>query len=216
MIEAKNRTPMRAPKKSAMPDLSGLFRKNILTLILSQVFTGSGPKELHPSIFLNVFVRVADKALEDYELARLAFLEFVNRSDNNVMSPLFRAIGHMENTLGSLERASKFVNRLLEDEKVSKEILEMDFMRRDSQKRLSKIRNATEHMDDRVIKGAVGEGDLNTLWLDEQHMELQDTKVEYSELAKWLSEIHLLASNLATYRPPSEKENAQQGTQVDA
>jgi hypothetical protein len=69
----RKRTPLVAPRRSTMPDLSSLFRKNILTVVLAHVFTGAGPSTTRAAILLRSYVRVVDKALEDYELSRAAF-----------------------------------------------------------------------------------------------------------------------------------------------
>jgi len=184
-----------------MPDLSTLFRKNTLTVILTHVFTGGGPSTVRSAILLRAYVRVVDKSLEDYELCRSAFEEYVSRASNTTFSPLFRAIGHMENCLGSVERGLRFARRLREESELAAAIPSLGALRKDSMRRVGILRNGTEHLDHRVIKGKIAEGDLSAIWLDEEYMEFEGTRIQYSEFGNWLTELHGLAVDLARYRP---------------
>ena len=132
--------------------------------------------------------RLVDKALEDYELVRAAFGEFANRKSNNVMSPLFRALGHMENCVGTVDRALRFVRRLREDDEFKEVAFPSSLTSKDTARRIGLLRNGTEHMDSRVIAGTVAEGDLSALWLNETYMELEGVRVQYSELGEWLTQ----------------------------
>jgi len=184
-----------------MPDLSALFRQNTLTEILAHYFNDAGPRGFHPAIFLRSYVRIVDKALEDYELCRSAFDEYVHRVSNNTLSPLFRAIGHMENCLNSIERALRFVARMGEDTELAGIVPALSVMRTSNRRRLSTLRNAVEHLDERVINNKICEGDFTTLWMDEDHMKLQEVRVGYQEFGGWLTELHTLAITLAKFRP---------------
>lgn len=199
--EAPKRLPLVPPVRSAMPDLSSLFRKNTLSVMLAHVFTGAGPTTVRAAILLRAYVRLVDKALEDYELCRMAFAEYVNRASSSTFSPLFRAIGHMENCLYSVERALRFARRLGEESELGATIPPLGVLRKDSLKRVGILRNGTEHLDDRVIRGAVSEGDLSAIWMDEEYMELENTRIHYSEFGTWLTELHGLAVALAKFRP---------------
>lgn len=190
---------MVAPKRSSMPDLSALFRKKMLTLLLTQVFQCAGANDYAARAFQTTFVRVTDKALEDYELARSAFQEFVTRSSNSVWSPLFRATGHMENCLSSLERIFRLARRLLEHPETSDLVSGVSALAPDVRKRISTIRNAMEHIDERLVNKKIKEGDLTMLFMGEDSIELQEISVQYADLARWLTELHDLADKVARF-----------------
>jgi hypothetical protein len=190
---------MAAPRRSAMPDLSELFRKTILTFLLSHIYQGAGAKDYCARAFQINLVRLVDKALEDYELSRVAFSEYVSRPSNNVWSPLFRAVGHMENCFGSLERALRLARRLAEHEETATAVSGFSILEPAVRKRISKIRNTMEHIDERVIQQQIKEGDLTMLFLSEDAVELQHERIEYSELVAWLRELHDLSTNMATF-----------------
>lgn len=182
-----------------MPDLSGLFRKMLLNHVLNIIFGGAGTKDPKAGIFLRSYVRLVDKSLEDYELSRACFTEFVNRNDNNLLSPLFRAIGHMENCLNSLVRVSRYVEKMAAHPEMSKELTELRVLGDGNFDRIRKVRNSVEHMDERVRDGKVEPGELSTLWMDEEYITLEGRKITYQELGEWLSELHELATRLAKY-----------------
>jgi hypothetical protein len=200
------------PRRSSMPDLSVLFRKNILTLLLAQVFQRAGAKDYAARAFQTTLVRVTDKALEDYELARLAFHEFVTRPNNSVWSPLFRATGHMENCLSSLERLFRLTRRLLEHSETSDLVRSVAALAPSARKRISTLRNAMEHIDERLVNEKIKEGDLTMLFLGEDAIELQGVSVSYAELAQWLTELHGLAGKAALF---GTKQDAEQSVQPD-
>ena len=187
-----------------MPDLSALFRQNTLTAMLAHVFNAAGPRTIRTGILLRTYVRVVDKALEDYELSRVTFAEFVSRTSNDSLSRLFRATGHMENCLGSIDRAVRFAKRLSEEAELSGVIPPLSVTKRATVRRIAILRNGTEHLDARVIAGTISEGDLSAVWMDEEYLELEGVRVEYIELGSWLSELHALAVSLAHFKPPTD------------
>jgi hypothetical protein len=167
--------------------------------LLSHIYQGAGAKDYCARAFQINLVRLVDKTLEDYELSRVAFSESVSRPSNNVWSPLFRAVGHMENCFGSLERALRLARRLAEHEETATAVSGFGILEPAVRKRNSKIRNTMEHIDERVIQQQIKEGDLTMLFLSEDAVELQHERIEYSELVAWLRELHDLSTNMATF-----------------
>lgn len=188
-----------AYRQHTMPDLDGVFRKSVLTLVLSHAFTAGGPgtrtfRALHLG-----FVRCVDKALEDYQLARTALTTWTERPENSVLSPLMRAIGHMENCLTATQRALRFARPLLE-QGVLQAAAAPAALSDDARKRIKAVRDASEHMDERILDGRVPDGGLNTLWMAESYLELDSVRIGYDELATWLQELQRLAQIVAAYR----------------
>ena len=62
----------------------------------------------------------------------------------------------------------------------------------------NEIRNAVEHMDERIRKGLVVD-ELIGLWIDDDGIELSGQKISFDELAEWMRELHGLSELLAAY-----------------
>jgi hypothetical protein len=193
------RVPLEAPKRSSLPDLSAVFRRVTLNYILNAVFSGVGAKDDKARIFVQSYLRLIDKALEEYELSRTSFAIFVSDKTNTSFGSLFRAIGHMENCLYSLARAIRFAGAMADHPEMATHVSSLSVLQKGVRTRIEKIRNSIEHMDERVRNMKIKVGDLSALWLGEDHLELESTRINYSELAGWLTELHALAEELAKY-----------------
>jgi hypothetical protein len=182
-----------------MPDLSALFRKLVLNHLLNAVFRRAGAQDPKVQIFLLSYIRLVDKSLEDYELSRACFTEYVNRESASVLSPLLRAIGHMENCLATLVRTIGYVKAMANHPEMSEKIGALSILASGNADRIRKVRNSIVHMDERILHGKVEPGDLSALWMDEEHMTLEGRSITYQELGEWLSELHALAGRLAEH-----------------
>ena len=59
-----------------------------------------------------------------------------------------------------------------------------------NRQRVAILRNATEHLETRLLKGTISEGDYVMLSLSNDACELERCSIAYAELAGWLTEIH--------------------------
>lgn len=193
------RAPLEAPKRSSLPDLSAVFRLVSLNYMLNAIFSGAGAKDDKARIFVQNYIRLIDKALEEYELSRTNFEVFVSDKTNTNYSSLFRAIGHMENCLYSLARAIRFASAMAGHSEMDKYISSLSVLQKDVRTRIEKVRNSIEHMDERVRNMKIKVGDLSALWMGEDHLELESTQINYSDLARWLTELHALSEELAKH-----------------
>ncbi|MEO8343980.1 MAG: hypothetical protein ABI536_09160 [Gallionella sp.] len=193
------RVPLEAPKRSSLPDLSGIFRRVTLNYMLNAVFSGAGAKDDKARMFVQSYIRLIDKTLEEYELSRTNFEVFVTDKTNRSFGSLFRAIGHMENCLYSLARAIRFAGAMADHPEMAKHVSSLSVLQKRVRTRFEKIRNSIEHMDERVRNMKVKVGDLSVLWLGEEHLELESRRINYSELATWLTELHALSEELAMH-----------------
>src|SRR5256885_15649898 len=95
------------PESCQMPDLSGLDSR-LSRLLITAVLVGDPgitPKE---ALYRRNFVRLADKALDEYEAARLAQIKLIKCSGNEFLIGgwewFFRFIGHFENCINATNR----------------------------------------------------------------------------------------------------------------
>lgn len=211
LIEAHRRPPESAaaavvqpvaPRRSTMPDLSGLHRQNLLTALLAHVFNSAGPKEFKSRALYLGFVRLVDKSLEDYELSRQSFNGYVAETDRRNLSLLVRGCGHMENCVVSVQRTYRFADAMAKIAEFRSYFQSASALHPTARERVRRIRNASEHMDERVVNGNVKEGDFVNLWMGEDAIELDGQRVTYAELGDWLTELQGLAQRVARHDVP--------------
>lgn len=190
---------LEAPKRCSLPDLSAVFRRVTLNYTLNAVFSGAGAKDDKARIFVQSYIRLIDKALEEYELSRTNFDVFLSDETNTSFGPLFRAIGHMENCLYSLARAIRFARAMADHPEMAKHVPSLSVLQKPVRTRIEKIRNSIEHMDERVRNMKIKVGDLSALWLGEDYLELESRRIHYRELANWLTDLQTLSEELAKH-----------------
>jgi hypothetical protein len=181
--------------ENRMPDLSHLDSKNTQNELLNSLF-GGAPRH-HPTRGLTTsLVRVMDKTIIEYEAARAALTEWIE-TPNHVMSPLLRAIDHLETCIDSLDRVAQFVEELraavngpaIDGNKVPS---------RNQQKRIHALRGAIAHADRDLAKNRTGEptGLPMTLMPTNDGVEVASSQVSWDDLAGWIEKYHDLAGEL--------------------
>jgi hypothetical protein len=191
-----------SPTRCDMPDLSSLNGKKILGLILNLLFRGGGPKNNLAKALVNNYIRLVDQILWEYNAARDS-LELYVSTPNEVISPLFKCIGHMESCIRTINRAINFARKIRHHQE-SPDVEKLNVLSGRVGNRIEDMRNAIEHLECDILAGKMEEGGANTLIVRNDRIELFDKCISYSELAKWIEELHDLASKLKDYR---EKEN---------
>lgn len=189
------------PKTNEMPDLSRLDTKLSLNVALNATLRAAGPLDRNArALWLN-YVRLVDQLIWEYEAARHALQNFVD-TPNNTLSPLFRAIAHMETLVNTMRRAIFFARRMRRH-KDSPKIEKLNVLSGSAGDRLVEIRNAIEHLENKILKGKIAQGEPTTLLVQSDRLELLGHEILYRELADWAVELHDLAIELADYRDPA-------------
>jgi hypothetical protein len=68
--------------------------------------------------------------------------------------------------------------------------------------RVRRLRNAMQHMDERISKGRAGENIAPIgLNVKSESIELDHIEIYHSELAAWIQQIHKIAERLISYTP---------------
>jgi len=192
------------PQVSDMPDLSGLYSKNILPWILNITIRAQG-STTHPLVAYTAgYVRLVDKAVREYELSRHALEEFVDGGAES-LSPYFRAADHLENCLNATRRAIRYARRIRRDPdglRVEKHEVPM----KGEEGRVAAFRNATEHAEQQLGDGTLQEGEATILMLHQGSFSLGNYEESFGWLADLLRDLHALASKVAgvTKRPHAE------------
>jgi len=61
------------------------------------------------------------------------------------------------------------------------------------------FRNAIEHLDDGILKGNIPNGSPIALLVKSDSIELTGNEIYFADLAKWIQELHKLATDLVNY-----------------
>ncbi len=193
---------MTKPRAVQMPDLSALTTPVALAHILNVTLRGAGVRDYAGRVYLIGFIRMVDKAVFEYEAARLALEQYI--ASENKTSLMFRAVAHLETCVNSTRRALRFHDHM----KNYQPAPNIDGI---TQRALAsygasipKIRNAIEHMDDWVACGQVREGDPVALMVSEQGdaISISTERLSFQTLATLFQRLHALTMELADYHEP--------------
>lgn len=190
------------PKTNGMPDLSALDGKLVLNLTLNAMFRGAGPVNRHARSLWTNYVRLVDQLVWEYNAARVALQEYID-TPNTTLSPLFRAIAHMETHINTMRRAILFARRM-RGHKESPQIDKLAVLSGDAGDKLVKLRNAVEHLENSILNGELAEGDPTTLLVQSDRVELRGIEISYVDLADWTRQLHSLSDQLVDYQDPAK------------
>ena len=167
-----------------------------------------------PEMYRAVFVRLTDKALYEYNMARNAVLAQIERKD--ISHPLVTNIGgtpfypvvianHLETCINATKRALDILKRVIRCPESP------FFINRAHQKNINQyfesiknMRNKLEHIDNEILKDEIKKGQPIFLMINEDASEVKigDKKLNLISLAEVVSKLHKLALELALYNSP--------------
>lgn len=174
-----------------MPDLSGLFAKQVLNTMLNLALGGhSAAARVAHAEFVNL-VRLTDKAINEYEAARAALADFVKHRGTGRFSPLFRAADHLENCINATRRAFEFADALRRNRRVAP-IPRHPLPRPPEVRLIRTLRDTVEHLYDNLKQGKVVPGQAQFLKPAEKGLEIGSVSVSWLELAALLRRLHAL------------------------
>ncbi len=181
-----------------MPDLSQLDAQNLANMQLNMVL---GRRRLHTqpavSLLFNL-ARLIDHALREYESARAACDEYAARQK----SAYFRAQSHLEAFVISLWRSLQYARTLQTlhrpESRDIPPIPNSDLPRRPDEERITRVRGAILHTEERVRGGEVP----TALIVMEDGVTLAGERLTYRELAGWTEQVHAVTQRLVAYEGP--------------
>ena len=191
--------------KYNIPDLSGLKPFSV-TFMMYHVFAGGGPKGHEAYGLLMNFVRLVDLTIREYENGRMALNQFVATDDFSSLGFFFRASAHFEVCISTLKRSMNHLIRMRRERKISqplKDLLPKTLRGRKVERvrdDVRVLRDAIQHLEERILKGETPTGKPIALMPCEDCVELGGYRILYSDLAKWLRELHGCARKLSRYR----------------
>ncbi len=164
-----------------------------------------GEKELSRNVRLyrRNFIRLLDKALEEYYEARkvnLAQIEEFKRpsGEHGTIIYIFNFTNHIETCINSVARLYKLLDRIKSEP--SSPILPREIRRlvETQSASIANIRNAIEHMDKLIFKGEIDRKQPIMLVRNENNdgVVIADYEIKFEELAMVLRTMHKIAQHI--------------------
>jgi len=193
-----------------MPDLSGLD-SSLKARLLVQVIVGDPGVSQEVGLYRRNFIRLVDKALNEYHEARKAKLNVVaekNRRDVKHLYIMFDFTDHIETCINAVRRLYKLLDRIKSEKQspeIPRELRKLVERKYDS---IKNIRDGVEHMDDRIRSGerAVGEPIMLTVSENNEALVVLDYELKFEELAMVLKKMHEIAVHILTVKKMEAEE----------
>lgn len=208
------------PNEVKMEDLSGL-EKLLPTLTLNLVFS-QGDKSLSRKLALyrRVYVRLVDKAVDEYEEARklvIAQVEEGRRSAEEMTRDgryiyMFKFVDHMENCICTVRRILRFFDWL----KGNQEGLQLERLARRQVEKLDSslvaVRNTVEHMDERIRCGFIQRNEPVMLAITntQDGVAIGGQSLRFCDLSTLTKRLHELGQHMAAWRAADSHPHHQQ------
>ena len=197
------------PQNNKMKNLLHL-EKQFPTMLLNVVFL-QGNKGLadKTASMRKVFVRLVDKALDEYNASFQCIEEQIAHIESRANNPeagaeiyMFKFIDHMENCISSIRRSLRYLDFLIGNQDG---LLVDRTIRRliDSHKTdLIDIRNSIEHLDSDIHAGEITNDKpvLIKVSADENSVGLGNVSLSFSSLSSILKNLNELSMAFAKYR----------------
>lgn len=146
------------------------------------------------------FVRIVDKLVIDYNLARDAMVMWAT-TPNEVMGPILPAIGHFESCVNGLGRALRFSAAIHRDQVGPKIAADgLTDLNSNVGKRIAGMRNSIEHLDERLTEGQLTGNMPRCLVPEQGGIRLYREFIRYPELAEWIGQLHAIAEKVAYFK----------------
>ena len=142
----------------AVPKLEGLDPYVLANSTLNAAI-GRGSRDTAANALAKTYVRIAVQAVDEYEAARLALVDYCSPSSTGLrLIPIIRAASHFESCLSTLHRAIRLLQaavvRVPGFSVPSLAVLDASTI-----KRLNRIRNFIQHTDKKIVQGAILDGE---------------------------------------------------------
>jgi hypothetical protein len=190
---------------------------------MNVVFLGNRPDAYKIHAIVTTYVRLVEGALVHYGQARQHTLTYWDTHAEVAMGSATLSVTYFEDCLTSMHRATLCMSRIRSNRQVPDDI-EALFPRKPRfasaavAERLRGVRDAIQHMDERVLRGQIPDGTPFSLMAtgDETPLSDQpgqtlkvidclvigDQKLSFVELAQWLTEMGDCAEIISKYERP--------------
>lgn len=182
------------PEITVVPDLRSKRQ-------LGAVLGVSSPSEPKGKLIVDGIVRLSDKALLEYQAARMELLQFL---ENGYPNDLHRAQDHFESCVHALHRGINFLERLrrlgyllLNGTPLVNRPREFELLRDVTRISVREFRDFLEHTEDDIIGDVVPHGCPATLHLGWEQATINTAALNYTDVARWCIQLHEFARPLS-------------------
>jgi len=200
---------MGIPSECKMPDLSGLD-SSLKARLMVQALVGDPGVSQEVGLYRREFIRLVDKAEDEYQEARAAILAQIaeaNRPAEEMAKHgrqifMFQFTDHIETCINAVRRLFRLLERIKSEKEsleIPTELLELVEAKTNS---IAHVRNAAQHMDERIEKGkrTSGEPIMLTLSKNEDGVVVLKHELKFEELAMVLKKMHEIAVHILTVK----------------
>jgi hypothetical protein len=205
-----------------MPDLHEILGHRVLDIIENKMLVKDGPlKNPQALAYVSNFARLLDKTVREYKYARAALEKSaatrpckerpVSKTMDDIYdirqdvslanSLLFQATDPFENCLNALKRTIIFARRIKKAQGSPQVPRGMAILSDGVVSRIATIRNAIEHIEEKIARGEVVDGEAIALVVKSDSIEFGGEKIYFTELAEWIRELDNLARQLSASSP---------------
>jgi len=188
---------MSCPKQCLMPDLSSLDHPVMGNYTLNVVFGHARITDRVAKMHVVSFIRMIDKALREYEEARVCLERYVQRKES--LLAVVRTTDHLETCINAIVRAFKHLDRIRRDKASPQVPRQFWGALRSQEAKIRDIRGCVEHMDEDISTVAEGQAIALTVTAQGDAAEVGGCRLSFSSLARTIKQLHAWASKLAQY-----------------
>jgi len=199
---------MGIPKECKMPDLSGL--DTLINRLLVQVLVGDPGVSKKVARYRKNFVRLVDKALWEYDKARESILADVARANRSIKGTgkssseynFIKFTNHIETCINAVSRLFKLLERIKSEKQSPAWPRELQRLLETKGESIANIRNAVEHIDEKIQKGEIGPGKpiMLTVSENDEALIVANYEIKFEELAMVLNKMHEIAQYILTIK----------------
>ncbi len=199
---------MGIPKECKMPDLSGL--DTLINRLIVQILIGDPSLSRKAALYRKNFIRLVDKALREYKEARGAILADVAEANRPVKELRKRGreihviefTDHIETCINAVSRLFNLLERIKSEKQSPGWPRELRRLLETKSESIANIRNAVEHIDEKIQKGEIGPGKpiMLTVSENDEALIVANYEIKFEELAMVLNKTHEVAQYILTIK----------------
>jgi hypothetical protein len=173
-------------------------------MLVNWTLTGDEELPTKTALHRRNFVRLVDKAVREYGWARNALIAQIEEPSRPVEELLkgrnlyiFVITDHLENCLNAVRRLLGHFDRLSDKARLGIDRVTRRKVKANEDS-LRAIRDAIEHLDERIQKGTLAQNEAIMLRItsDQRAVELGDTKLRLVDLERGIRHLHAIAAQL--------------------
>jgi hypothetical protein len=182
-----------------MPDLSDL-PANLQGRSMLAIFVGEGGLSRNEVLYRRNFARLVDKAIREYEAAQVAVAAEIDERNRPWEQMVeegrpFYILGftdHFENCLNAINRALKLLSRMHKETMLAGLPRVIGRSLQAWSRSVPDVRDTFEHVDERIQKGEIAEGQPVMLWIGESgdRAVIGSDEVLFIDVARTLRRLH--------------------------